>query len=318
MLFTLLIRPGSAQAVQPRIINDPAYPSAITITDGTMHGSSVYQIPVNVTCVAFVNNGPKTATKVGLNLAYVDPDGVIMGVDVYFPRGKFPVGVRSAFSGPNEPNITPNGNCQKSFAGRSNVPGYAYEPGKGGHGGPIAAILVSAREIVYDDGTAFRTDSGPHTGDHVVLPPLAPPAVIVATGPPVFAASSDASPLEIIGDVGYGADHQVYVGFTNRAAIMAKHILINLALVDRTGKIVGLNEMNIVGTFSPNLLITTGRGSIVNIPGTLDGDAFMYDADSGRVAIGRIIAMPVRIEYADGTSWDAPHPAKVGDTLTHV
>lgn len=76
--------------------------------------------------------------------------------------------------------------------------------------------------------------------------------------------------------------------------------------------------MNIVGTFSPNLMITNGRGAIVGIPGALDGDSFMYDAESGRVAIGRIIAMPIRIEYADGTSWDAPHPAKVGDKLTHL
>ena len=71
----------------------------LTITGGSTYVLSGQGSPYRVACVVFVNHGPRMATKVGLNLAVVDASGTVLGVDVIYPRGKFFVDKRSAFSG---------------------------------------------------------------------------------------------------------------------------------------------------------------------------------------------------------------------------
>ena len=162
----------SAAAGPPLVAADTSRPSAIEISGGTTYAANGPDGRQNVACIVFVNHGPRLATKVGLSLAMVDANGAVIGVDVIYPTGKFFVDTRSAFSGGRVSVEVPNGNCHGIGAtGSAAHSAFAYRPRRGEPAVEVAAILVSAREIVYDDGTAFRTDQVPQTGDHLTLPP---------------------------------------------------------------------------------------------------------------------------------------------------
>ena len=277
---------------------------------------------MDVACVAFVNHGPRTATKVGLNLAYVDAAGTVLGVDFIYPTGKFFVGARSAFSGTRDQSVG-NGNCHPTFPPKGPVGStFRYRMGRDAPPSVVAAILVSAREIVYDDGTAWRTDEVPKAGDHVTIPAVAfSPAV--PAGPPLLSMRTVAgSPVELT-DVLAGTSAAPVnipcVAFTNRDARVAKRVNVALAMVDRTGTVVGVETLYNKGTYSQGINIDNGPGLCTTIYGKADGDSFLY-LPQGRggpaVPLGRIIATPLLVEFADGTSWQAPNPPKAGDQVT--
>ena len=321
VLLGLLAAPASA--APPMILGDPARPTAITVTDGSTYLTSAYGIPMNVSCVAFVNHGPHTATKVGLNLAYVDATGTVLGVDFIYPTGKFFVDARSAYSGSRD-QFVPNGNCHPIFpTGKTADSTFRYRMGRTAPPTEVAAILVSAREIVYDDGTAWRTDQVPQPGDHVTIPPVPPFSAAVAAGPPVLSTRAVAgSPVELVDAPVYGAPSQAQsscVAFSNHDARVAKRVNVALAMVDRTGTVAGVETLYNKGTYSQDIKIDTGPGLCTTIFGKADGDTFLYvprGAGGPPVAIGRIIATPLLVEFADGTSWQAPNPPKAGDTIT--
>jgi hypothetical protein len=118
-LLTLLAAafvPGPASAAPPYVLDDPAHPSAVTVTGGMPFLATNYGSKTEVICVTLVNKVPRTATRINLSLAAVDATGAVVGVDLMSAGGTFPVGVAVAFVG-------------------------------------IVAFAVSAREIQYDDGT---------------------------------------------------------------------------------------------------------------------------------------------------------------------
>src|ERR1700681_4276991 len=166
VLGATLLAPLAAIAAPPIIADDPGRPSALTITGGSTYVLSGQGAPYRVACVVFVNHGPRMATKVGLNLAVVDASGTVLGVDAIYPRGKFFVDKRSAYSGGGSAIEAPNGNCHPFNATRDERGStFRYKMGRDAPPTDVAAILVSAREIVYKDGTAWRTDQVPKTGD---------------------------------------------------------------------------------------------------------------------------------------------------------
>ncbi|HEY0396472.1 MAG TPA: hypothetical protein VGD01_18490 [Candidatus Elarobacter sp.] len=324
--------PGVASAAPPVIVADPTRPSAIAISDGSTYLLNSSGSMFDVACVAFVNHGPRTATKVGLNLAYLDATGTVLGVDFIYPSGKFFVDKRSAFSGGRGGMETPNANCHATNVNRKPfTTTFDYKPGKTAAPVDVAAILVSAREIVYDDGTAWRSDQVPQMGDRLALPSPAPFAPAVPAGPPLFStAKVNGSPLDVTDAFTYESVSQEYagripyiarsrstcVGFVNHDARPAKHARIDLELVDRNGTVAGIEEIHPRGTFSQDISIFAGSGACISLKGKLDGDTFLYTGGAGDpVAIGRIVAVPVLEEFADGTAWQSPSPPKIGDKL---
>ncbi len=319
-----------AAAAPPIVAGDPSRPSAITITEGSTYVLSGSGSPYRVVCVVFVNHGAHTATKVGLNLAVVDATGTVLGVDLIYPRGKFFVDGRSAYSGGGSAIEAPNGNCHPFNATRDQHGStFFYKMGRDAPPTQVAAILVSAREIVYDDGTAWRTDLVPMTGDHVTLPAAPPFVVAVPAGPPRVTPSAVAgSPIDVTDAYNYEYASQEYAGripyiarsrstcanFTNRDARVAKHVRIDLALVDRKGAIAGIEEMHPRGTFSSGATNDNTSGDCITVRGRWDADSFLYGPDA--TPIGRILAIPVLAEFADGTSWQNPNPPKIGDAVT--
>jgi hypothetical protein len=276
---------------------------------------------MNVACVAFVNHGPRTATKVGLNLAYVDATGTVLGVDFIYPAGKFFVDARSAFSGSRD-QFVPNGNCHPILQKSANDSTFKYRMGRSAPPTDVAAILVSAREIVYDDGTAWRTDQLPQPGDHVTIPAAPPFSAAVPAGPPVLSTQAvTGSPVELNDAIAYGAPargQSACVTFTNRDARVANRVNLALAIVDRAGTIVGVETLYNKGTYSQGIKIDNAMGACATLSGKADGDSFLYQPQNGGAAvpIGRIVAMPLLVEFTDGTSWHAPNPPKPGDTVT--
>lgn len=311
-----------AAAAPPLIADDPARPSAISVTDGSTYGTSAYNVAIDMACVAFVNHGPRPAKGVRLSFAFVDAAGTVLGVDSIYANATFPVGVRSAISRSGDP-FFPNGNCDKLIAHKhGNYDSTVwYRVGKSPPDSEVAAILVSAREIIYDDGTTWRSDQLPQPGDHVTIPSAPPFNGAVPAGPPVLSMRSvPGSPVEVNDVTAFGAtrSRDTCVTFTNHDARVAKRVDIALVLVDRTGTVAGVQTLYNKGTYSQNVTIDNSRGACTYLYQQTDGDTFYYDPKVGErlVAIGRVIAVPLRVEFADGTTWQAPNPPKIGDPVT--
>lgn len=331
-----------AGAAPPVVAADLTRPSAVELTGATtylLNGTSGLR---NVVCLAFVNHGTGLATKVGLSLAMLDATGTVVGVDVMYPTGKFPVGVRSAFSGSRDTIDVPNGNCHAiNSLGATQRSSFTFRPNKDTPLADVAAILVSTREIVYQDGTAFRTDEVPKTGDHLALPVAPAFTAAVPDGPPVVSfATVNGSPIEVTdafatetvvrtGGVYNGGgllgviaampvttrSRSYCMTFANRDPRDVKFVRVNLAVLDRTGKVVGLETLDSKGPFAQ---ATTGDSGIAceGIRGKLDADTFMYQPHDGDpVAVGRIVITPLSVDFADGTSWIAPNPPVLGAPL---
>lgn len=313
-----------ALAAPPVVTADPTRHSDVAITDGSTyvyyHGVAKYW--VDVACVAFVNNGPRMATGVGLNLAFVDATGTVIGVDSLYPTGKFLPGKRSAFSTMRGVELVENGNCHPRFAvQRVRSSTFQYRAEKNAPPVDVAAILVSVREIVYDDRTSWRTDQVPHAGDRIAIPSPPPFSAAVAAGPPVITARAvPNSPVQIDDTTALPPSPRggqgLCVNFTNRDPRTAKRVDIALALVDRTGAVADVKTLYNKGTYSTGITIDNAPGSCTYLDGGYDGDGFVYGPGRGETPLGRIVATALRVEFADGTFWDAPNPPKAGDIIT--
>jgi hypothetical protein len=337
--------PLAAIAAPPVILADPGRPSAIELTE-----SSTYLLGIgstgsadNVVCFVFVNHGAHTATKVGLSLAMVDATGTVAGVDVMYPTGKFFSGARSAFSGSRDTVAVPNGNCHLLLTPRS-VAGstISYRVGQRNASTNIIAIVVSAREIVYDDGTVWRNANVPQTGERVVLPSALQSAAAVANGPPVVTPGNvSGSPVEVTDAFRYESVDSVRSGnsvnvarvrggvcaiFTNHDLRTVKRVSFDVSVADRKGAIEDVRLIDARGKFSTGVPIDNANGSrrspgeanCTAVPGVFDADSFMmkpHGPTSAAIAVGRIVVTPSRVEFTDGTAWVAPSPPKVGDPI---
>jgi hypothetical protein len=338
--------PAAAAGSPPLIAGDPARPSAIEITGATSYVLDSRGNLQNVACVVFVNHGPRLATKVGLSLALVDATGTVVDVDVMYPRGKFLVDTRSAFSvGSNGQDIG-NGNCHGfGAAGAAARSTFVYRANKNAPVQEVAAILVSAREIVYDDGTAWRTDQVPQTGDHVTLPVAPPFSAAVAAGPPrITTRAMTGSPIELTDAFRYESamqtgggppsgpgllqvlaalpqtirSQQICMVFGNRDPRGVKRVRVDLAIVDRTGKIGGIETLDGRGKFAPGTPADDSGSACEGIQGRWDGDTFMYSPAEGvpAFAVSRIVVSPEIVDFADGTTWMSPTYPVVGESIT--
>ncbi|MDB5071984.1 MAG: hypothetical protein JWM87_3095 [Candidatus Eremiobacteraeota bacterium] len=334
----------SAAASPPLVAADTSRPSAIEISGGTTYVANGSDGRQNVACIVFVNHGPRLATKVGLSLAMLDATGTVLGVDVMYPTGKFFADQRSAFSGGRVTTQVPNGNCHGIGAtGSAAHSTFSYSPRRGQPANEVAAILVSAREIVYDDGTAWRSDQVPQTGDHLALPTAPPFAAAVADGPPrVTPGTAAASPIEItdafafesVVQTGGGApsfggllgvlaqipqttrSRSICMTFANRDPRDVKNVRVNLAVVDRTGMVAAVETMDSKGPFATAAPSTDSGSNCESIRGKWDADTFMYQPREGTpFAVGRVVVTPGTVEFVDGTSWTAPNPPAIGSPL---
>lgn len=333
--------PASA-AAPPLIAADTSRPTAIEISGGTTHAANGPDGPQSVACIVFVNHGPQMATKVGLSLAMLDATGSVIGVDVIYPTGKFFVDTRSAFSGGRVSAEVPNGNCHGIGTGTTPHLAFFYRPCRGERATEVAAILVSVREIVYEDGTAFRTDQVPQTGDHLPLPTAPPFVAAVADGPPrVTPGTVAASPIEVtdafayenVVQTGGGASgpgllsvlaniptttrsRSICMTFANRDQRDVKNVRVNLAVVGRDGIVGGVETLGSKGPFATAAPSADSGSNCESIRGKWDGDTFMYQPRDGTpFAVGRVVVTPGTVEFADGTSWTAPSPPAIGTPL---
>ena len=334
----------AAAAGPPLIAVDTSRPnSALQISGGTTYVSNGPDGRQDVTCIVFVNHGPRLATKVGLSLAMLDPTGNVLGVEVMYPTGKFPVDARSAFSGGRVSTQVPNGNCHGIFAQGSGAhSNFVYRPRRGDPATEVAAILVSTREIVYDDGTAFRTDQVPQTGEKLPLPAAAPFSVAVTDGPPLVTPGTIAtSPIEItdafrfenVVQTGGGPGGGGLLGliasipvttraslfcmtFANRDQRDVKNVRVNLAVIDRAGNIGAVETMDSKGPFATAAASADSGSNCEGFRGKWDADTFMYQPKDGTpFAVGRVVITPGTIEFTAGTSWTAPNPPAIGTPL---
>ncbi|HEY4442400.1 MAG TPA: hypothetical protein VGN14_18215 [Candidatus Elarobacter sp.] len=337
-----------ALAAPPIVAADPTRPTALEITDASTYlVNGTYGLH-DVVCVSFINHGPSLATKVGLSLALLDASGTVVDVETMYPGGRFPIGERSAFSAGRRNVDTPNGNCQMigSWGGATNSSQFAFRAKKKAPSADVVAIVVSAREIVYQDGTAYSTDQVPHLGDHLELPAAPPFSLAVAAGPPIVSfAPARGAPIEITdafalervdqnrapyGPLGsgllgainsiasiagqgiVGRSRSYCMAFANRDPRDVRLVRVNLAILDRAGNVAGVETLDSKGPFGQSTDKNSGI-ACEGLRGKLDADTFLYKRPEGDpIAVGRIVIMPATVEFVDGTTWTAPNPPAIG------
>ena len=314
-----------ASAAPTIVAADPTRTSAIALSDAsttvTKAGATDFS---HVLCLAFVNHGPRTATKVGFSLANVDATGTVLGVDTLYPTGKFLVERRSAFSGGSRfIAVSPNGNCHDTVVEHRPVrSALDFKPSRREPDVAVAAVLVSVREIVYDDGTAWRSDDVPKTGDHLPLPSPPPFVAAVPAGLPVVtAATVPGSPFEVADAYGlaetgspggppFGFSRYACAQFAMRDPRAVKRMEFGVELVDRNGIIAMTNSVDSF-TLRQGLIATCAE-----LFGKFDADTFVYEWPGHSLPLGRVVVVPVFAQFADGTSWRSPTPPKIGDPPT--
>ncbi len=323
-LLAVALLPLPASAAPPYAFDDPAHPSAVTVTGALPFLATIYGGEVEVMCITIVNKGPRMATRIGLSLAAVDAAGTVAGVDVSSLGGTFPVGVPVAST--RSTSDIPNGNCDviHSAAGFSQAH-WSY-PQFHGPFVPIVAFAVSAREIHYDDGTVWKAENLPQTGDHITMPANAPQngpvhiAAMAAPGSPVdltdaYQRAHASRQSQIPGAL----ERQVCIAFANHDARIAKAVRTDFAFVNADGKVLGVQTFDIRGKFSSDGPVEDSRGgNCATMDGKWQPDGTFDYTDpqtgaSGRVA--RIVASPLEVDFADGTSWQSSNPPKAGDVL---
>jgi hypothetical protein len=310
-IVAMVLAVAPAAAAPPVLVNDTSHPSVVTVTDAFFSHGAEYGVAMDIVCVGFVQNGPKTAKQVGLSLAYVDAQGVVIGVELLYARGTFRSGLRAGGSMARPvDNPFNNGNCHKSIhEGRQFSSSFMYRP-RGVHDAvPVAGIVASAREVVYEDGSAFRTDDVPKTGDKLPFA-ISPPAAAVLSGGPQYSVSTSLTePFKVLDIVPYMNHGDICYALQNgaKAATLAQIALVKLG---RDGNVVDVDESQTSGRFAPGAPM--GSEVCTRVKGRDVGDEFFADTDAGRVAVGRVIAVPLHEEFADGTVWDNPRPPRPG------
>ncbi len=312
-IATMLLGVARADAMPPVLVNDTSHPSVVTVTDAFFTHSTDFGAPIDVVCVGFVQNGGKTAKQVGLSLAYVDAQGVVIGVELNFSYGKFGSGLLAGTSTPRYPIDHPfsNGNCHKTLHnGRDYSSSFMYRPRGAAQSIAVAGIVASAREVVYEDGTAWRTDDVPKTGDKLPFA-VPPPAAAVPSGGPQYSASTSvAEPFKVLDIAAYGIRGDLCYLLQNGAknATLAR---IALVKVGRNGNVLEVEESETKGRYAAGAPM--GSAICPRVKGRDVGLELFADTDAGPAAIGRVIAVPLHEEFADGSVWDNPHPPRAGD-----
>ena len=312
-IATMLLAACPADAAPPVLVNDASHPSVVTITDAFFTRATEYGAPIDVVCVGFVQNGQKTAKQVGLSLAYVDAQGVVIGVELNYSYGKFGSGLLAATSAPRYPVDHPfnNGNCHKTFHdGRDATSSFMYRPRGAPQAVAVAGIVASAREVIYEDGTAFRTDDVPKTGDKLPFATPSPAAAVSSGGPLYSASTSVTEPFKVLDIVPYGNRGEVCYTLQNGAknATLAR---IALVKVGRGGNVLDVEESQTTGRYAAGAPI--GSAICTRVQGRDVGVELFVETDRGPAAIGRVVAVPLHEEFADGSVWDNPHPPRLGD-----
>ncbi len=330
--LVVLLVAQRASAGPPYVIDDPARPSPIAISASYRYLAS----GVPAVCVVFVNHGATTATAAVLSLALADAAGNVLGVDVLRPRGRFFVDKESGYSGSVgfAPFLT-NGNCEplRTVNGPDQADWW-YETVRGGPKVRIAAIVVSAREVRYQDGTMWKNDQVPQTGDHVNLPNLAPPdgplrsEAFVPDGAPVAFTDvyeQDSAPARSA--IPQSLVRTTCVTFVNHDERAATLVRTGFVFLDASGTILGVQTHDTRGTFSKDVPIETSRGGTLLAPNgncvVLDGrrnedGTYGYAAPGGGTpaAAARLVVMPLEVDFAGGSSWQAANPPRTGGKLT--
>jgi hypothetical protein len=306
-------------AAPPLIVPDVREPAPIRILDSSTNitGGNIDSGDfIDILCFAFVNEGPRTAVKAAFDLTLLDSSGTVLTVHSMKPAGRFVPGERSAFSHGGDPFVTPNGNCYPIYALGRNGSTFMYRAGKDVRQTVISAILIAPRSVDYDNGQVWRTSVPSRAaGEHVDLPPPAPPALEVPNGPPLVTWRNPPDTQLRIDD-GFlrgGRFGGPCISFTNLAPKTARRIQADVLMVDRTGVVVNVEHISVSDRVKPNDPLTNQRGSCLFPNVRYDGDTYLYYLKRDEpVAIGRMIVVPGAMEFDDGSTWAAPKAAAIG------
>jgi hypothetical protein len=310
-LFILASMP--AIAALPMIVDDPEYPSSITLTDPFVYvlrqnydAAYIYGGSYDgFACFGYIDHTSHVPKKVTFNLAVVDATGFVIGENTLVADG---------IGSPNT--------CQ-NYASTvyPRIGSFGFTPNRQTALRKFAAIYVSAQQIIYDDGSTWQAEKRSKVGDKKTLPfPQSPlPASSTAGMPAVSAINVPDAPFTIVDafpcEDGIGAtfgsmrrDFGACVAFDSGPDPKRwKTVRAALAIVDRSGIVVNIQTVDLRRGFSVG-------SEFRYLPGPIDHGSYEFagSKNAARIQITRILAMPLLEEFTDGTMWIAPKPFVVG------
>jgi hypothetical protein len=75
--------------------------------------------------------------------------------------------------------------------------------------------------------------------------------------------------------------------------------------------VIDVDESQSTGRFAAGA--SMGNEICARVKGRDVGDEFFAETAAGGVAVGHVIAVPLREEFVDGTVWDNPRPPRAGE-----
>jgi hypothetical protein len=307
----------SALAAPPTIVQDTTSSAPVTISDSSTYvfldrRDGMYH---DVVCLAFVNNGARTATKVGFGLTLVDATGTVLATPAMWPHGDFPVGVRTAYSSapsaPGYASTLSNGNCFDVSADFQPTSTFRVTMARRGPRIDVAAIVVSVRQVWYQDGATWQGTTSPQIGSHVDLPTAPTFESAVPNGLPVVtvqAIPDEAAPVRVTDAFPLVAASLRAVARGSCAEVgglarPAASVRLRFTLLDRVGVAVHADVVDFHGPFDAKHPLCDA------LRGTYAADTFLYGPT--QAPIGRVLISPAFVQFEDGSTWEAPAPARV-------
>jgi hypothetical protein len=195
---------------------------------------------------------------------------------------------------------------------------------------PVAAILVSVREIEYANGVKWQAPDVPRLGEHALVPaasfdPVTSGAPTIDTRGPASSPVEVTDPFELVSHVTqlntplfrapmFDAARQWCASFVGHDPRTVKRVHFAVALEDGSGAPIVTQFFETRGTFESGVAYRDLRGSPMNCTSLRNvrwqADTFYARPMAGGadVPVGRVRITPDAVDFADGTSWTAPKP----------
>lgn len=323
---------ASPAAVLPAVVSDNASPSPVTIMNLTAYvvgsdvpqtsqtvGNFVYSSPGytayrGVACADFVNHGARPLTKASFAFSAASSSGAIIDVNSSTVSGLFNVADESRTA------LTRAHVCMEyPIYIRSTIGRFLVNVGAGRRSvsTPIAEVVVSPKQLTFDDGTTWQAQKPLQVGDQLssVAPPVPSPA---SPGwPTVFFENVASAPFRITDAFTYDAEQSitfhsnipqfgVCVALDSGVDLKQKQAQVVVAFITADGTVAGVDTIAMHG----------GRyyGECRASAGSIKDGTFMYRLRRGAptTPIARVVVTQLSEDFADGTKWTNPAAPVLG------
>jgi hypothetical protein len=264
-------------------------------------------------CFDFINHGPRPITKATFDFSAATADGNIVNVGSASASGSFAVDDETMTG------LTRSQVCLEYATSTRPVIGRFLVNVRAGRllvGAPISEILVSAKQVSYDDGSTWQAQQTPQVGDHITIASVPSPNRALPGWPIVRVEPVAAAPFNVDAFT-HVPQHGVFlhspvpqfgvcVAFDAGNDAKQKQAQVAVVYIADDGTVVAVDNITMHG----GRYYSECRSSA----GAIKDGTFIYNVRRGApsTAIARVIVTPLSEEFADGAMWTNPAVPTVG------